>query len=88
MGGTVSLEVTNKRRWSNFPEGGMEGPCILTLVHNDQKIIEKADESLLTKKDYNKKILYNKLIQRNGKRTQSSNVVVTYCTVMSLFTFP
>ena len=42
MGGTIAAEVTGKRRRSNLPEGGLEVPCVLTLQHDDEKIIDKA----------------------------------------------
>ena len=41
-GGTITAEVTGRRRHSDLPDGGLNIPCILTLSHEEEKIIDKA----------------------------------------------
>ena len=31
MGGAINIEVTERRRRSDLPQGGLEVPCIMTL---------------------------------------------------------
>ena len=47
MGGTISVEVIDKRRRSDLPKGGLEVPCMVTLQHTDEQMIDKAKAILM-----------------------------------------
>ena len=42
MGGTITVEVIDKQMRSDLPEGGLEVPCMVTLQHTDEQMIDKA----------------------------------------------
>ena len=74
-GGTITAEVTGRRWHSNLPDRGLDIPCIQTLRHKEESVIDK--EKLLLKKKMNSN-------SKEEKKEEKQDYQETYVAVTSL----